>query len=74
MDLRFSLNKQFDVFRKISDIMGKFSPFPTKPNLEFEIDLIPVEISRILQKMDYKITIDNSRLLNRLKDDVFMLS
>lgn len=74
MDLRFLVTKHFDVFRKITDMVQKFSPFPTEPRMEFEIDHIPIEISRILQKMSYQVTIDNSRLLNRLKDDVVKLA
>jgi hypothetical protein len=48
MDLKFMMTKHFDVFKKISDMVQKFSPFPTKSESEIEIEHIPIEISRIL--------------------------
>ena len=74
MDLKFTVNKHFDIFRKIAEMIEKFSPFPTKLDQGFEIEHIPIEISRILQKVSYQITIDNSRLVNKLKDELFRLA
>lgn len=75
IQLKYELNRYKDTLNKIKNTILRHSPvkMKSKSDLSSEIDMIPIELSRIFQKLAYQSAIDNSRLYNLMKNDIMRL-